>query len=281
MTVLKRTKPQTVNPFTMMAKPNEKYECSETEDETTDHSDDPLSISESSSFSTWDSGLDIPAIDSSFRQMRVEKTVVVEGIEDSESQANPTRRSCLKRRGSKRRASIKHKGEMELNLPMLGMPVRKRTCVTFKPSVKVRHVVPMHKITREKESLWFQPSEYSRIEKRCYLIAQKVMRGEDHNGRALCTRGLESLMCPKQRRDSKFDGWLSVFSEQGIQRQEGHFDEEKMRIMYRSASMASSIEAQRRGTFDEEDVEKYMLATRAMCEKLKLMNEVRTRVLLV
>ncbi|CAJ1965173.1 unnamed protein product [Cylindrotheca closterium] len=272
MTVLKRTKPQTVNPFTMMSIPCKQHECSETEDETTDHSEDPLSLSESSSFSSWDTGLDVPAIDSSFRQMKVDII--------PESQANPIRRSCLKRRGSKRRASIKQTGEMELNLPMLGSPVRKRTCVSFKNSVKVRHVVPVYKLTHDKESLWFQASEYIRIEKRCHLIAQKVMRGEDHNGRALCSRGLESLMCPHRRRDSKFDGWLSVFAEQGLQRQEGHHDDDKLRIMYRATAMASSIEAQKRGMDDEQDVEKYMLATRAMCEKLKLMNEVRTRIVL-
>ncbi|KAL3939116.1 MAG: hypothetical protein SGBAC_006096 [Bacillariaceae sp.] len=279
--VLQVTKPLTVNPFTEMPKACEKYSCSDTEDETTDHSEDPLSLSESSSFSSWDAGLDIPTIDNSFSQMMVdiipEKTVIIEGIEDSESQAKTSRRSCLKRSGSKRRASIKNTGEIELNLPMLGMPVRKRTCVSFKPSVRVRHIIPMNKIT-PKESLWFQASEYSRIEKRCCLIAQKVMRGEDHNGRTLCSRGLESLLCPSRRRDSKIDGWLSVFCEQSIQRQEGQHDEDKTRIMYRSSSMESAVEAQRRGMFDEQDVAKYMLATRAMCEKLKLMDEVRSRI---
>lgn len=270
--MLRLTIPQKMNPFTAMAKPYTKHECSDTEDETTDHSEDPLSLSESNSFSSWDTGLEVPAIDSSFRQMKVDITPKLS--------ANTTRRSCLKRTGSKNRASIKHTGEMELNKPMLGMPARKRTCVSFKPSVRVRHVVPVHKITNEKESLWYQPAEYSRIEKRCHLIAQKVMRGEDHNGRALCSRGLESLLFPSKRRDSKFDGWLSVFSEQGMQRQEGQYNEDKMRIIYRPTSMESSIEAQRRGMVDEQDVEKYMLATRAMCEKLKLMNEVRSRIVL-
>ena len=263
MKVLKLVKPRTLNPFTIVGKPIEKYDGSETESETTDHSEDPLSCSESSSFSSWDDDLDIPAIDSSFQEMAVE-------CESTPS----TRRSCLKRKGSQLRESIKETGEMELHLPMHDMPVRKRSCVSFKPSVKVRHIIPALKLARnEKEALWYQASEYIKIEKRCHLIAHKVLRGEDHNGKALCSRGLESLLNPMKRRGPKFEGWMAVFCEQGLQRQEGQFDDEKMSIMYRASSMESSTEAQRRGMMDEEDAQRYLFATREMCEQLMSMSE--------
>lgn len=246
-----------------MSKPYEKYDDSETEDETTDHS---RSSSESNSFSNWDASLDLPDIDGSFQEMTVD-VVPGNNKQDSESDTVPSRRSCLKRKESKLRAKIRHTGEMDLHLPMYGMPVRKRTCVSFKPSVRVRHVVPTLKLAQDKESLWYQASDYIKIEKRCHLIVQKIKHEEQYGGRTLCSRGLESLMCKSQRRGSKFEGWMSVFCEQEIQRNEGIFDEEKLRIMYRPSSLESSKEAERRGVADEEDVQKYLLTVRAMSRK--------------
>ncbi|KAL3939646.1 MAG: hypothetical protein SGBAC_005672 [Bacillariaceae sp.] len=254
-----------------MAKPYEKCDgTTETEDETTDQSEDPVSCSASSCLSNWDAGVEIPPIESSLRQTRAcitAKTDVVERRKDLEPEpdASTAQHSCLKGQGSKSRQSIQYTRDVTLYLPICGTPLRKRTCVSFNPNVMVRHIHSMSKIARRRESLWFQPEEYSRMAKRCQLIAQKVMRDENHTGRSLCTRGLESLMCPDKRRDSKVEGWLSVFNEQEMQQQEGQYDEHNMRIMYHRTSSESLVEAQRRGMADEQDVRKYLQSTNCTC----------------
>lgn len=245
-----------------MSKPFIKHdEVDETEGETTDYSEDPLSCSESSSFSNWNGDMAIPAIESSFRQISV----------DMEPPSKMPSRSCLKTKGRKRRQSIKYTGEVEVYLPMCTTPLRRRTCVSFKPSVAVRTVVPVPEMTENIKSLWFQQDDYTRIAHRCKLIARMEMRGERYNGRALCSRGLEGLISPNRRDTDKFDGWASVFHEQEIQWTKRHYDEEKIRMMYESASSQSMIEAQKRGMNDEDAAQRYLQSARSMCDNISLL----------
>ncbi|CAJ1959244.1 unnamed protein product [Cylindrotheca closterium] len=270
MTTLKMTKPQPVSPCTMITKPYECEDIAETEAETSDQSEDPLSSApESSCLSDWDAGVEITPIESSLRQMRVSIPETTAAIAErseylKQPPVNTSRRSCLKtQQGSKRRTGIHYTRETMLRLPMRETLLRKRMCVSFNPAVVVRSIRPMRMMTREKGSLWFQPAEYSRMAKRCNRIARNVRHGgEEQNGRSLCSRGLEHLVYANSRKDAKFDGWFSVFKEQRTQRRGEHYDEDRMRIIYHLSTSESSMEAQIRGMADEQDIQKYLLSTR-------------------
>jgi hypothetical protein len=86
------------------------------------------------------------------------------------------RRSSMKQSGAPRRASIQFGGEIQANLPGKKNPVKRRTSITFKETVKVKNVAPVSKLTDQPEALWFQDEDYNRMRQKSFaLVDREIM----------------------------------------------------------------------------------------------------------
>lgn len=170
--------------------------------------------------------------------------------------SSPQKGGSIKQPGTLQRAEIRWTGERVFYLPGHDEPVTKKTCLTFSNRVRVRHIVPVHELMEDPETLWYQDNEYNQIQKKCCVVAGKAMKGEMYNrGKKLCIRGLESIINPEGRRCAQLGGWDTVLRMQDIQRNRGIVDEEYIRQMYQKTSWPPCMEALRRGLQDMKEVQ--------------------------
>jgi hypothetical protein len=187
------------------------------------------------------------------------------------SSSRTPRRSSMKQSGAPRRASIQFGGEIQVNLPGKKRPVRRRTSITFKDTVRVKNVVPVSQLTDEPEALWFQDEEYKRIRQKSRDLVNRV-DNEVPGENKYCVRGLEKFM--RKNKDGvmqqKYDVWDSVLNEQHLQRHHGTFDDDYMGNICKFSTVKSQREAVGRAQQDAAEIENYLKSTRKMCRRLSM-----------
>lgn len=180
------------------------------------------------------------------------------------------RRSSMKQGSGSRRASITMGEVIEVRLPGRSKPVQRRTSITFKDTVTVKKVDPVHNLTEDPEALWFQADEYDRMREKSYHLVEKVEAGR--GDKKYCTRGLENLMIEtaEQAEVLKYDGWDAVLNEQHLQKQEGMFNDEYMAQMYKFATFEDRKIAAGRAQKDAQEIENYLRETREYCRRFSM-----------
>jgi hypothetical protein len=170
-----------------------------------------------------------------------------------------------------RRASIGYVGEIEVNLPGKREPVRRRTSISFCEEAQVREIVPVESLTGEPGCLWMQDEEYSAIKEKMCSIIRAVDTGEAST-KKYCIRGLEGHFGEgaESKELSRGTGWDAVLLEQHLQQNEGNFDDEGISMMYRLSSIESKIQAARRATRDESEIEHYQRETRRRVRRMSM-----------
>ena len=206
----------------------------------------------------------------------VTPTEKAECTHGSTTSSAPCRRSSMKKRNAPRRASISFRGVFQVNdLPGRKGPVRRRTCVAFYESVRVKDITTIDQLTDKPEVLWFQDEEYQRIRQKSYALVDKVENDTSPDGKKYCIRGLEKMM-PKnidKARQRKYDVWDAVMDEQGIQRQDGTFDDEYLGNVSTFVTRSSQQEAIERAQMDAAAIENYMRSTRRRCSHQSMQRE--------
>lgn len=152
----------------------------------------------------------------------------------------------------------KGKRIIEVQLPGRRGSIARRSSITFNEDVNVRKITPAKTLTKEgtPDSLWFQENEYSKIQKKCRALLQKVDANGVVDGKKYCTRGLERYMTTsaQEREGMKYGAWDSVLIEQRLQRREGTFDDESVARLYKYTSVKSVMEATLRANLDAAEV---------------------------
>jgi hypothetical protein len=183
------------------------------------------------------------------------------------------RRSSMKQCGAPRRASVQFGGEIQVNLPGMKNPVKRRTSIAFKETVKVKKVTPVSELTDQPEALWFQDEEYNRMRQKSFALVDRVDNGKVPGGdKKYCVRGLEKLMAKNRDgvRQRRFDAWDSVLNEQDLQRQHGNFDDDYMGNICKLSTVKSQHEAVERAQQDATEIENYLMNTRKICRRLSM-----------
>ena len=87
-----------------------------------------------------------------------------------------------------------------------------------------------------------------------------------------CLRGLEKIMRQNQIRCkwNRLNAWNSVLDEQDYQRDMGHFDGEGLASNYQLQTIASKLEATKRGQEDAKEIESYLADTRRYCRRMSM-----------
>jgi hypothetical protein len=187
------------------------------------------------------------------------------------SQMRVPRRSSMKQIGVPRRSSIGYSGEIHVQLPGRRDSVNRRTSITIEErNNEVKEVEPL--LTLTNDPLWFKAEEYEMIRNKARLLTELAKSGDykmlaDNN---LCTRGLESQIDSEAVYEQQYLAWKSVFLEQHIQRNMGHFDDEPMSKIYQMAASASQARAVHRARQDTAEAEIYTRSTRIMMRRLSM-----------
>eukprot|EP00980_Cylindrotheca_fusiformis_P024009 scaffold11360_cov64-Cylindrotheca_fusiformis.AAC.1 len=84
----------------------------------------------------------------------------------------------MRRAGQPRRSTLQYTGEREVYLPGRDKPVRRKTCLRFCPSVKVRLIVPIYELMDDPRTLWYQDEDFDRIRQQCSVIVSKAKSGK-------------------------------------------------------------------------------------------------------
>jgi hypothetical protein len=160
-----------------------------------------------------------------------------------------TRPSSMKKKGRARRASIQFGAEIEVRLPCQSNPVKRRLSIEFS------HPPEEINLEAEKEAeKWMEKGEYEVIKKRNTKIVKAMERGTDKH---FHTRGLEGMMSSSTQEDDRKAAAETVMEEQRLQRNGGHFDEDRIMNRYQIASLQNKIEATDRAEQDTADASKY------------------------
>lgn len=146
----------------------------------------------------------------------------------------------------------------------------RRHSLTFATNVTVATITPQQELAKKK-ALWFEEKEYNRIQKKIYLIAERVKQGGEES-RKHCTRGLESIIGRNNSETRRYAAWDAVLGEQEYQRQFGvdRLNDDALSSSYREATGESREEATIRGLEDEKAVVEYLSETRKYCRRMSM-----------
>ena len=188
----------------------------------------------------------------------------------------PPRRSSLKQKdGSSpraaRRASIQMGEEITVRLPGRKELVRRRSFISFSSDVRVRPIVPVSKLSKNPEKLWFQNDELTHIKQKSWKIVHDELLCQVLGRKSkYCTRGLERLLMPDKAKQNKHSSWDTVILEQELQRNKGIFDEQCLASKYQCATANSQLLAQERAKEDEAEIQQYLRSTKRYVRRLSI-----------
>jgi hypothetical protein len=167
-------------------------------------------------------------------------------------------RSSLKKDGSPTRSAILLvKGcEKEIQVPGVREPIRRKSCIVFVETVRIKRVRPVGQLVDNPHELWFQGYEYDIMRKKARMLVRKVEYGMT-GGKKFCLRGLEGMMHGAERIKHRNKGWAAVLQEQDRQFCRGVFDEDRIAKAYLLSSLHSRLEASHRGVLDHDDAKPY------------------------
>lgn len=187
----------------------------------------------------------------------------------------PPRRSSLKQKDGSpraaRRASIQMGEEIIVRLPGRKELVRRRSFISFSSDVRVRPIVPVSKLSKNPERLWFQNDELTEIKQKSWkivhdeLVCQVLGRKSKY-----CTRGLERMLMQEEVKQNKHSSWDSVIVEQENQRNKGIFDDQCLARKYHRATANSQLLAQERAKVDEAEIQNYLRSTKRYVRRLSM-----------
>jgi hypothetical protein len=140
---------------------------------------------------------------------------------------------------------------------------RRRSRVTFREKASVREVVRAKDLAEDPNELWFQETEYKRINQKALSIVRAIDKeaGYHREGKRLCARGLESHLASSRGSINMIrnEAWSSVFEEQSMQSATGEkYNVEKISNVYMGYAIESQIAAHERGVSDALEGKKYL-----------------------
>jgi hypothetical protein len=190
----------------------------------------------------------------------------------SRSLKTPRRSSMKQGSTAGRRASIGCTGEIEVKLPGIRDPVRRRTSISFSEEDEVKEVERLSSLTDDaKALLWLQKDELEKIKTKVRTIIDIVERGEETTGtRKFCTRGLERHMMGQSTQTKINAAWDAVVIEQCLLQNKGSYDDETISRSYKFFTRSSQEKAAERAKEDEAAIAKYQRDTRRMMRRLSM-----------
>ena len=140
----------------------------------------------------------------------------------------------------------------------------RKKSVDFSSNDTINLTISRKEITEdEKKNSWVSEDEHLSIRQRCHKIIRKVEKAGAilHDGRKICTRGLEGHYQKQSRRKliNRFHTQEEVLSEQKDQSSRGFYDDEKIAEAYRSMGITytASLSASLIALKDQEEANMY------------------------
>ena len=179
------------------------------------------------------------------------------------------RRSSLKTSDHyvpRRRNSIGPTTEIQVTLRD-NTQVKRRTSITFQENDDVKEVEPVSSMVRRKEDLWVTKGERQQTKQELkYLTLLAREKPEALAKSSVCVRGIEHRLSDDASKNI-FASRSSILHLQEIQKVIGVYDDDALRVVYKSMSGKSAMIAQKRAEEDYAHVRKSHRALQRMARR--------------